>query len=427
MSSLTYYILLAVAVLALVDYLPRLIIKAKRHTAIAEGRGRTPDYRIIATVYGDISYLQNVEFLRKYRKNVIIATSKYESNEFYADLESVCSVEGFKYVRADVPVASNGIPVRNAYTIYAGIFRDLSNSRIRPNTVCLLIDADTYTLDSVNDLIRTYKNSKHHIASLRCEVDNPVTVVQKLQALEYRTAMDNRLMDTWLTSGACNIANADTYQKIFERHSSYFAGGDIEIGKIAAVMGMNVGHINFTFYTVAPDRWIDWYKQRIIWFAGGFRHHVTNIGSFGWYHFFMLFYNSLIIYLLLPLRWIEMIHVPQLFVVLIFISYFYLFMFVTGRTWRKEYFILPFYSAFQSMIILPIAICRYFTYVYKQRSFGILRYNLKRFTIADRLNFALLNTGSAGMVVLLAVLLTGDRISYWAEHSWVVQLIGSLL
>lgn len=415
MPSSLAVISITVALVALIDYIPRLFVKAKKSYQIEKSRSKIPNYYIMPTVYGDISYLKNIKYLKKYRKRIVICTSKYETEAFYKDLRRICRANGFRYITADVPLV-NGQPIKNAYTIYAGVFTNLGNLKANTDTPCLLIDADTFSKHNTNDLIRTFIKTNLHMASLRCEVNNPKNTIQILQEFEYKLAMDNRKMDSWLTSGACNIAVAGVYKKVFCKHSSYFAGGDIEIGKIASVMGFRVGHINTTFLTDAPDSLKEWYAQRIIWFAGGFRHHVINIASFGWYHFFMLFYNSILIYLLLPLRWIEMINYPATLLLMLGVSWFYTFTLLAGRAWRKEYLLLPFYSFFQTMWVVPRAFVAYVLLARQHRSLGRISYDLTNKLKRTRLAFSILNITSAGLVILFVLLFSYIRIDYWAHN-----------
>jgi hypothetical protein len=377
------------------------------------------------TVYGDISYLQNIQFLKKYADKVVICTSVHETPEFYKQLRAVCKLYGFRYVKAELPIA-NGRPIKNAYTIYRGVFANLKRLGVPQDTPCLLIDADTYSELNVNNLIRAFLEHELDIASLRCEVSKPNTALEELQALEYRLAMDNRRMDPWMTSGACNLATAKVLNHIFSNHSNFFAGGDVEIGKLAHVMGYKLKHINFTFYTAAPNNFKGWFQQRLIWFAGGFRHHVTNMGSFGWYHFFLLFYNSLLIYLLLPLRWLEIVNFPFTLLVLIFLSWIYTLILVTRRNWKAVYLLLPFYAFIQSMIILPWAIGRYFKLAWQHRSLGMLHYDLSNVSAGNRLLYKALNYSSVIIVLYAAVSFTTVRWDYWSAHGPVMKSLFKL-
>lgn len=412
MTAALLILLATVALIALIDYIPRFFNAAKTPIKVTRGRGRV-DYLIMPTVYGDISYLKNVDFLKRNASRVVICTSRYETPQFYQDLESVCKEYGLRFVVVDLPKTSRGEPIKNAYTIYKGAFANLNILGVTPNTPCILIDADTTTDGSLNDLARTFVKSGVDVASLRCEVANVTNLLEILQEYEYRTAMDNRRMDPWLTSGACNMARAETFRHVFQRHSHFFIGGDIEIGKLAQTMGYKMGHIDFTFYTEVPSKFRDWFKQRTLWFAGGVRHHVANISNFSWHHFFIFFYNSLIVYLLLPLRWLEMVHFPLAFFLLALVSWIYIFIVNVGRGWRKEYLALPIYAFVQSMVILPLAFVRYARLVISQRSFGILRQDLSH--LNWRLLFAsrFLNITTAAIVLVFAFQLTTARVEYW--------------
>jgi hypothetical protein len=425
MDNLNLLILLTIAFMALIDYVPRAFIWAKKTVTPMPLYSPIPDYRIMPTVYGDISYLKNISFLKKYSDKVIICTSIFESKEFYRELRSVCRKYGFQYAKVDLPIV-NGKPVKNAYTIYRGFFEYMDVFKVSADTPCLLIDADTCAESNVNNLIRTFINEKLDIASLRCEVAKPKTAIEELQALEYRLAMDNRRMDPWMTSGACNLATAKVFRHVFSNHSNFFAGGDVEIGKLAHVMHYKIKHINFTFYTAAPDDFKSWFNQRLIWFAGGFRHHVTNMGSFGWYHFFLLFYNSLLIYMLLPLRWLEVVNYPLTLLVLIVLSWIYTAILVTGRNWKPVYLLLPFYAFIQSMIILPWAIVRYFKLVFQHRSLGRLRYDLSNISLGNKVLYKVLNYSSVMIVLYAAISFTIVRWDYWSAHGPVMKAIFNL-
>lgn len=425
MSHSAILILFTLAIMALIDYVPRFILVTKKKILTKTGYDRIPRYLIMPTVYGDISYLKNLHFLQKYADKVVVCTSIYETPEFYRELRLACRKYELRYICVDLPKVK-GKPVKNAYTIYKGVFNDIYRLGARKNTPCILIDADTYATDNVNNLVRTFLQQDLDIASLRCEVSKPKKVIEKLQDYEYTLAMDNRRMDPWLTSGACNMGRAAVFRHVFSRHSDFFAGGDIEIGKLAQVMGYKVSHIYFMFFTEVPDNFKDWYRQRVIWFAGGTRHHVANMGSFGWYHFFIFFYNSLLVYLLLPLRWIEISNFPLTMLALIVLSWIYTFILMVGKGWRKEYLLLPFYAFFQSMIILPIALGRYCKYAWRQRSLGLLRYDLSRFNRLTRTLFVILNVTTAVLVIYTAGLFTETRINYWYEHGKIMKTLVSL-
>lgn len=421
MNNSTLIILITIAIVAMIDYIPRVVLLFKKTNVVKPGYGKVPKYLIMPTVYGDISYLQNISFLKKYSSKVVICTSKYETDEFYKALRKVCKRYGFRYIKAELPNVK-GVPTKNAYTIYKGAISNLKNLHISKNTPCLLIDAGTYSLDNVNNLVRTFNELGCEIASLRCEVAKPKTAIQRLQAYEYSIAMDNRRMDPWLTSGACNIARATTLQKVLSLHSNFFVGGDIEIGKIAQVMGYKIKHIAFTFYTYAPSTVKSWFKQRTNWLAGGFRHHITNIGSFGWHHFFLLFYNSLLVYMLFPLRWVELLNFPITMVALIVLSWIYTAILYYDKGWSWVYLFLPLYSFVQSMIILPLAVIKYFKLTLQHRSLGILKYDLSSVNISTRVLYSTLNVTSALLVMYVGIYFTSVRINYWEHHSFILQL-----
>jgi len=411
------YILLAVALIALVDFVPKLFNSYKKPIEVITRYTKKPRFFIMPTVYGDISYLDNIEFLKKYPKNTIICTSDHETAAFYSDLRKVCRKYGFKYAICKIPVIK-GKPIKNAYSVYKGFFTRKSLP-MKVDTPCILIDADTYAKENINNLVRAFLNSEIDVASLRCEVAEENTVIQKLQAYEYRLAMDNRRMDPWLTSGACNMSTAGTYRKIFAAHSDFFAGGDIEIGKLAYTSGYRVKHINFTFYTDAPENIKDWFNQRIIWYAGGFRHYIISINKFGWHHFFLLFYNAVLVFLLLPIRWLEIMFFPELLLLLIPIGWLYSFVLTYGRNWQASYLLLPLYSAVQTMVIIPFGVARYTTIAVQSKSFGQFKDmpNASERKYHNKSVDNLLNYATAGMLLYLSAFFILSRINFWAIQS----------
>lgn len=404
MDNLTLWVIAAIGLFALVDFLPRLFITQKRQKRVAASYTSTPRYLILPTVYGDISYLQNLNFLKKYSKHVAVCTSQYETAGFYKDLRKVCRANGLRYICVDLPKV-NGRPLKNPYTIYRSAFIS-GRLGVPANTPCLLMDADTYSEQNINNLIRAFIASGYDVASLRCEASRPTNLIEKLQAFEYRLAMDARNMDPWLTSGACSIATAGVFKRIFSCHSNFFIGGDIEIGKLANIMGYKNGFLDFTFLTAVPDNFRDWFKQRIIWFSGGIRHHVTNITSFGWQHFFILFYNSLLIYLLLPLRWVEVVKWPLLLPIVVIFSWLYVWVLCLGKGWKLSYLLLPAYSFVQTMVILPLAIFKYLGLVMAHRSFGYIKHDAAVFSRPQQYFYNGLNLASAAVIVIAAFAVT---------------------
>ena len=58
MTTALLILLATVALIALVDYIPRIFNAAKPPAKVTKGKGRVSDYLIMPTVYGDISYLK---------------------------------------------------------------------------------------------------------------------------------------------------------------------------------------------------------------------------------------------------------------------------------------------------------------------------------------------------------------------------------
>ena len=140
------------------------------------------------------------------------------------------------------------------------------------------IDADSYAVDDFGKAIAAgtvrRRTSAASSASSRAR-----TLCERLQAVEYAMSMRTRHFRPWMTSGACIIATTEAYKAALGLHSLNFGtcGGDIETGRAAHHLRMRIRHIDFVIYTKAPESWRALYRQRVVWWAAGFRSTIVNI------------------------------------------------------------------------------------------------------------------------------------------------------
>jgi cellulose synthase/poly-beta-1,6-N-acetylglucosamine synthase-like glycosyltransferase len=154
-------------------------------------------------------------------------------------------------------------------------------------------------------------------------------------------------------------------------HSLFFSGGDIEIGKLAKMLKYRVGHIPFVFFTDVPRTFRAWFRQRMAWFGGGFRHAVINMHQYTWRHPLFYFYMTFLVYLLLPLRWYEVIHYPVILPVII-VLYWLLLAVFHRRSFRAFYLLFPFYALLQVMVLVPLGIYTYFRMAARASNIGLI-------------------------------------------------------
>jgi hypothetical protein len=195
--------------------------------------------------------------------------------------------------------------------------------------------------------------------------------MEKLQNLEYNLAMDARKIYPWLTSGAGVIARTESIKNIMAHLSLFFSGGDIEIGKLGGLLKYKVGHLPFNFYTDVPPTFKSWFKQRMAWFGGGFRHAIVNFYKFNWKHPLFFIYTTIFVYGLTPIRWYEMIMYWQVLPLVIAIYLCLVFTFHwKNRSW--DFFLFPVYALIQVMIILPLGIYTYFRMALYSDNVGLI-------------------------------------------------------
>ncbi len=356
--------------LAIFDFLS---IRAnfKQPVDIYETKKRSNDFALLVPIFNDVKYLSNVDFLRKYAKNVVLCTTDQETPEFREALEKIASENGFRISYA--PVEGKG---KNPWAIYSKTLLahdavlKVTTHRLSEKYV-IFIDGDTYVDGDLSILCGAMDENEFDLASVRVIPSRRETIMERLQGIEYDIAMRGRFLYPWLTSGAGMIARAEVMKAVFENHSLFFNGGDIEIGKLADMMGFRVGHIPMVFYTDVPPTFIRWMNQRKSWMCGKFRHSIVNIHHNLNYPFHFLYY-SLVLYFLYPFKVLEAISHPYL-LPLIIVFYIIVTFVANWRVRSKWMVIYPLYAFFQVMIGIWQGVWRYIITVRRTGNFGRIR------------------------------------------------------
>ena len=340
---------------------------------------KNDDYQILVPIWGNIKYLENVEYLSKYGSHVTLCTTGDEADEFYSNLNLLATEYGFNVF---IDKAKSGLieKQRVGYkkrttsghmrdTIIRNALKTISSYHV------VTLDADSTTNEDISLLVGELKHRHLDIASIRIVPSNEeASVLTRLQVFEYDTAMNFRYLCPWLISGACHVARTYVLENIMNRHSLFFQGNDVETGLLSETIGYNVGHIPFVVKTSVPANLESWIRQRLAWAGGEFRLYIMNL-KFIYKHPFFWFYGTIITISMFPLRWVALSKLtPHLFIILgLYLGLiFYIY-------WKKKniwLLLMPIYTLFLSLVMTPLGIIWYLYIAYKDKNYGII--NTKR-------------------------------------------------
>lgn len=331
------------------------------------------DYQILVPIWGNIIFLENVEYLSKYGSKVMLCTSGNESKEFYMNLDALIQKYNFQLFK-DKTNFKVGEKVGSNQRATSGSIRDTVirnalNTVTKPFVVTL--DADSTTTTDISYLVGELKQKELDIASIRIVPSNSnVSALTRLQTFEYYVAMNLRFLCPWLISGVCQAAKTDVLKNIMNRHSLFFQGNDVEMGLLAQVLGYKVGHIPFIISTSVPDNFKSWFRQRLAWGGGEFRLFIINF-KFVLNHPLLWFYGAIITICMFPLRWITFSSLSSNLYIILGL-YVGLILYLHWEKRNLWLFLMPIYMLFNSLIITPLGIIWYFHMAHKDKNYGII-------------------------------------------------------
>jgi hypothetical protein len=342
--------------------------RSKTHQFLASP---VASFRILVPIWGNIKYLENVDFLAPYCDKVTLCTTGDESDEFYADITKLQKKFGFE-VYIDPPVNTKK-GTSTAVRSTSGTIRD----RIVRNALATIeeeyvvpLDADSTTVENISLLVGELVRQNYDIASIKIVPRNTDSILAKLQVFEYELAMRLRFLAPWLISGACHPAKTKVLHDIMMRHSLFFQGNDVETGLLAKTLKYNVGHLPFHVLTTVPDKIKPWFRQRLAWAGGEFRLFVVNF-KFILRHPFFWIYGTFITIFFFPLRWLALSGINTSLFLLILL-YLFLAVFIHWKNLNWYILLLPFYTLFVSVIMVPLGIYWYFYMALKDKNAGII-------------------------------------------------------
>ena len=368
-AELLLSLLLVPLIPALVDIIPNLKALRGRVFPIPPDHASIEDFTVLVPIYGNVKYLENVDYLRPYGSRVVLVTTCSESDEFNRALDAIAGENGFSVFRTPVARQSAKAKRQTAGTIRDQIIRDATEVVTTGYVVC--IDADTVTDRPLGELV----------GALR-----PITSISLRSSWSRRTpgacsAVFRRMSTTWscafaascllFAPGACQVARHGAHREIMRRHSLFFQGNDVELGLLADALGYRVGFLTFTVPTTVPDRIRPWFRQRFAWAGGEFRLFIVN-PQLVIRHPFYAFYGAIVVILLVPLRWINMER-PGLGLVSMFVLYWAIVIAVNWRQRDWSLLVYPFYGMFISLVLVPVGVVSYLLMAVPERNWGRIR------------------------------------------------------
>lgn len=332
------------------------------------------DFTVLVPIYGDIRYLENVDFLAAYGGRVTLCTTAGESAQFMADLDAVSDRHGFAISVTEVAKlgasgkrATSG-PTRD--TLVADVLTRVQTEYV----VCL--DADTVTRRPIGELIGEMVARDLDVASIRLVPSNTDRWLGKIQAHEYRISMEIRRIMPWLVSGACHALRTEVHRDLMNRHSFFFQGDDVELGVLAQAAGYRVGHVIFEVPTTVPDTLHFWLRQRLAWAGGEFRLFVVNVHLIR-RHPFLWFYGLGIVLIGTPWRWFSLVN-PGWALAVMALMYLAMAVVLNREHLDRWVLLIPLYSGLSSLVLTPIGVFIYIRMALADRNPGFIRVNRSR-------------------------------------------------
>ncbi len=356
---------------SLVDLVPISAARKAKGCAITRATPSVDDFVVLVPIYGNVRYLENVDYLAQYGDRVWLCTTTNETAEFYAALDAIAASNHFRVFRGYVPppAAGSGGARNVAGTIRDRLVRDATSQVEAEYVIC--IDADTETLQPLGLLVGAIAENGWDLVSVRLVPSNRDTLLARMQGHEYRMAMRLRRVLPWLISGACHGGRTAAHRAVMQRHSLFFQANDAELGLLAHAMGYHVGHVLFDVPTIVPHRFWPWWRQRLAWSGGEFRLFVMNV----WLlpkHLFAFSYGLLFVILLFPWRWAAILH-PSLSLLAVFVVYTSAMLAVNWRDRDLALLLMPFYGLFITLFLAPFALVWYVRMALADRNTGIIR------------------------------------------------------
>jgi hypothetical protein len=355
-------------VVALIDVVAA--TRAKYTAPIVSNSASLDSFAVLVPIWGSLRYLENVAYLSAYGDRVVLCTTAEGTADFYAGLEALSREHRFQiFIASPVAGQRRSSGRETGGTTRDRLVREVLHTVTMPYVVC--IDADTVTDRPLGELAGEIAERNLDLASVPLHPVNRDSWLSRLQAHEYRVAMSLRRVAPWLVSGGCHAGRTDALRQIMDRHSLFFQGNDVETGVIGDALGLRVGHVDFAVPTIVPSRLRPWLRQRLAWAGGEFRLFVVNFPLIRRHPLFWA-YGLIIMFAALPLRWTNVVTYPRALLG-VGIVYLALISFINWRHRDRWLLLLPFYVAFNSLVLTALALPSYLWMAWRARNAGLIR------------------------------------------------------
>ena len=358
-----------------------------RGKLVTAGWRTTSDFTIVVPLFGHPRYFEGRAAIEGYRANVLVALEVTPPlmQEFAETLEA----EGWKVLRTRMPSPNPAALMKEAVRGIA-------------TTYTIRLDADTYIGPGLEKLVAAVEASGADLCSVKVEAEGPCTIAARLQALEYRMAMLSRHFRPWMTSGACYIGKTDSLKLIFDKHTLWTPGEDIETGRAAHALKLKIRHGDFVVTTDVPQTWLALYRQRRLWWAGTFRHICVNADRNLLHLPIVTCYTLLAVFASLYFKWWAMIDLRAmpLQIPLILLTYA-LVTFVSNLQVRSWWMIVfPLYALVQTLVMPLLGAGYYFVLLRRKGTPGRYLFGYRRRTppgVLEQLRLERLGRAATGM------------------------------
>lgn len=342
------------------------VLAWSRRRLLRRDAGRSDDFTIIVPLYGDPSYFAvGRASLARYSANTLVAieVTPPPMRAFADELEA----EGFRVCRIAMRAPNPASLVDRALGVVT-------------TGVVLRLDADTVVGDDVPEAVAGLIASGADIASVKVEAENRGRIITRLQNLEYRIAMLTRHYRPWLTSGACIIGRTESLRLVFAHHSHWTPGEDIETGRTALALRLNIRHSEMTVWTKVPETWRGLVHQRRHWWAGNFRHAIVNLDRNALHMPMMTLYWLLLIWTSVWLKAWELVDwssIPDMLPIL-YLAYLLVTVVSNLQVLSPWMVLFPFYALVQSLVMPPLGAYTYVRIAARRRSLGRYRFGYRQ-------------------------------------------------
>lgn len=335
---------------------------------VTPGVEESTDFTIVVPLFGHPRYFDGRAAITRYQANVLVAleVTPPRMQEFALELEA----EGWKVCRIELPNDPNP----------AGLMKQALADVT--TTYALRLDADTYIGPGLERMIAAVAANGADLCSTKVEAEAAHTTAAKLQALEYRMAMLSRHFRPWLTSGACFIGKTDSLKLIFDQHSLWTPGEDIETGRTALALKLKIQHADFVVTTDVPQTWAALIKQRRLWWAGTFRHWFVNADRNLLHLPVVTGYTLLVVFASVYFKWWSMINLRLLpFELPLVLVTYVIVTFLTNLQVRSRWMLVfPIYALAQSMVMPILGAIHYVVLAHRKKRVGRYQFGYRRGT-----------------------------------------------